>query len=70
MVFGYMQVSLNNGNQKTDRQKVTLEAYAQENGFKFDELVEDKLSGAIKTENRPGYIAGLKPKCGPAIFWL
>lgn len=55
MVFGYMRVSLNNGNQKTDRQKVTLEAYAQENGFKFDELVEDKLSGAIKTENRPGY---------------
>ncbi len=55
MVFGYMRVSLNNGNQKTDRQKVTLEAYAQENGFKFNELEEDKLSGAIKTENRPGY---------------
>ncbi len=55
MVFGYMRISLNNGNQKTDRQKVTLEAYAKNNGFKFNELVEEKLSGAVKTDNRPGY---------------
>ena len=31
----------------------TLEQYATENGFKFDELIEDRISGTSKLLNMP-----------------
>lgn len=55
MIFGYMRVSTQKEKQTTDRQRLTLEAYAKHNNFKFDELVEERISGTIKAENRPQY---------------
>ena len=52
MIFGYMRISTNKESQKTDRQKLTLENYAKENNFKFDELIEERVSGTIKAECR------------------
>ena len=39
-----------------ERQEVTLEQYAKTNGFLFDELVAEKVSGAIKASSRPEYL--------------
>lgn len=55
MIFGYMRISTQKEKQTTDRQKLTLETYAKENGFKFNELIEERISGTIKAENRPEY---------------
>lgn len=55
MIFGYMRVSTQKEKQTTDRQRITLETYAEDNGFRFDELVEERISGTIKAENRPQY---------------
>ena len=55
MIYGYMRISTNKESQKTDRQKVTLERYAADNNFKFDAIVEERVSGTIKAENRPIY---------------
>ncbi len=55
MIYGYMRISTNKESQKTDRQKVTLERYAADNNFKFDAIVEERVSGTVKAENRPIY---------------
>ena len=55
MIYGYMRISTNKESQKTDRQKVTLERYAADNNFKCDAIVEERVSGTIKAENRPIY---------------
>lgn len=43
--------------QNMDRQNVTLEKYAADNGFTIDEWVADYLSGATPYNERPGYTA-------------
>lgn len=53
MIFGYARISTNKETQKTDRQVLTLNNYAKENGFKFDEIVEERYTG--KTMDRPVY---------------
>ena len=55
MIFGYMRISTQKEKQTTDRQKLTLETYAKDNCFEFDYLVEERISGAIKADNRPQY---------------
>ena len=55
MIYGYMRISTNKESQKTDRQKLTLERYAADNNFKFDAIVEERVSGTVKAENRPIY---------------
>lgn len=55
MIFGYMRISTQKEKQTTDRQKLTLETYAKENNFIFNELVEERISGTVKAENRPQY---------------
>lgn len=55
MIFGYMRISTQKEKQTTDRQRITLEKYAKENGFEFDEMVEERISGTIKAENRPQF---------------
>lgn len=55
MIYGYMRISTNKESQKTDRQKLTLERYAADNNFKFDVIVEERVSGTVKAENRPIY---------------
>lgn len=55
MIFGYMRISTQKEQQTTDRQRITLEQYATENGFKFDELIEERISGTIKAESRPQF---------------
>lgn len=55
MIYGYMRISTNKESQKTDRQKLTLERYAAENNFKYDAIIEERISGTVKAENRPLY---------------
>ncbi|NFO11955.1 recombinase family protein [Clostridium botulinum] len=55
MIFGYMRISTQKEKQTTDRQRLTLETYAKENCFEFNDLVEERISGTIKAENRPQY---------------
>jgi len=55
MIYGYVRISTNKESQKTDRQKVTLERYAAENNFKYDAIIEERISGTVKAENRPLY---------------
>lgn len=55
MIFGYMRISTQKEKQTTDRQKITLEQYASDNGFKFDEIVDERISGTVKAENRPAF---------------
>lgn len=55
MIFGYMRISTQKEKQTTDRQRLTLETYAKENKFIFNELVEERISGTVKAENRPQY---------------
>lgn len=55
MIFGYMRISTTKESQKTDRQRLTLENYAKENKFKFDEIVEERVSGTIKADDRAVY---------------
>jgi len=55
MIYGYMRISTNKESQKTDRQKLTLERYAADNNFKYDAIVEERITGTIKAENRPIY---------------
>lgn len=61
MIYGYMRISTQKEKQTTDRQRITLEQYAKDNGFIFDELVEERISGTVKAENRPVY-SDLKTK--------
>ena len=55
MIFGYMRISTQKEKQKTDRQLITLEEYAENNKFMFDEIVEERMSGTILAEDRPVY---------------
>ena len=55
MIYGYVRISTNKESQKTDRQKLTLERYAAENNFKYDAIIEERISGTVKAENRPLY---------------
>lgn len=55
MIFGYMRISTQKEKQTTDRQRITLEQYAAENKFKFDDIVEERISGTIKADHRPEY---------------
>ena len=55
MIYGYMRISTLKETQKTDRQREVLERYAKDNGFVFDEILEEKISGTIKADNRPVY---------------
>lgn len=50
-----MRISTQKEKQTTDRQRITLEQYASNNGFKFDEIVEERVSGTVKAENRLQY---------------
>ena len=43
-----MRISTQKEKQTTDRQRITLEQYASDNGFKFDEIVEERISGTVK----------------------
>lgn len=52
MIFGYMRISTQKDKQTTDRQRITLEQYASDNKFKFDEIIEERVSGTIKAESR------------------
>lgn len=54
MIFGYMRISTKD-KQTTERQEITLKEYAKINGFSFDELVSEKVSGTIKANNRTEY---------------
>ena len=47
MIFSYMRISTQKEKQTTDRQRITLEQYAKENKFKFDEIIEERISGTI-----------------------
>lgn len=55
MVYGYMRISTQKEKQTTDRQRITLAKYATENNFKFDNIVEERVSGTVKAENREIY---------------
>lgn len=55
MIFGYMRISTQKEKQTTDRQRLTLEKYAKDNDFKFNELIEERISGTVKAKNRPQY---------------
>lgn len=55
MIFGYMRISTQKDKQTTDRQRIILEQYAKDNRFIFDELIEERISGTIKAENRLYY---------------
>lgn len=55
MIFGYMRISTQKESQRTDRQLITLESYAKANGFEFDEIAEERVSGTVKAENRAVY---------------
>ena len=55
MIFGYMRISTQKEKQTTDRQRITLEQYATDNKFKFNEIVQERISGTIQAEHRPVY---------------
>ena len=55
MIYGYMRISTQKEKQTTDRQKITLEQYANDNRFTFDKIVEERISGTIKAQNRQVY---------------
>ncbi|BCZ49289.1 resolvase [Clostridium gelidum] len=55
MILGYMRISTQKEKQTTDRQRITLEQYATDNKFKFDEILEERISGTISANKRPIY---------------
>ena len=61
MIFGYARISTNKDIQTTQRQLLALRQYAQANDFAIDEIVEERVSGTVKAENREEY-ARLKDK--------
>ena len=56
-----MRISTNKEKQTTDRQRLTLEQYAKENNFIINEIVEERISGTVKADDRRKY-KGLKDK--------
>lgn len=61
MIYGYMRISNQKEKQTTDRQRITLEAYSKESNSIFDDIVEERISGTVKAENREVF-DGLKNK--------
>lgn len=55
MIFGYMRISTQKEKQTTDRQRITLEQYAKDNVFTFDDIVAERISGTIQAEKRPQF---------------
>lgn len=55
MIYGYMRISTQKEKQTTDRQRITLDQYANENNFMFDDIVEERISGTVRAENRAVY---------------
>lgn len=55
MIYCYMRISTKKEKQTTDRQKITLEAYAKKNNFKIDKVIEEKISGTVKADHREIY---------------
>ena len=55
MIFAYCRISTKKATQVTDRQVETLNNYAKENNFKIDEIVEERISGTVKADNREEY---------------
>ena len=47
MIFGYMRIGTQKEKQTTDRQRITLEQYVATSQFKFDKLIEERISGII-----------------------
>lgn len=54
-IFGYARISTMKDTQTHERQIKALKDYAKENGFTFDEIVSERISGTVKTESRPAY---------------
>lgn len=54
-IFGYARVSTQKESQTHDRQVKALEDYSIDNKFEFDEIVQERISGTVKTDNRPLY---------------
>ena len=52
MIYGYMRISTQKEKQTTDRQRITLEGYAIHNDFRFNNIVEERVSGTVKAGNR------------------
>ena len=55
MIFGYARISTTKDTQTTQRQLLTLKQYAKANSFTFDEILEERVSGTVNTENREEY---------------
>lgn len=55
MIFGYARISTTKNTQTTQRQLLTLKQYAKANNFIFDQIIEERISGTINTENREEY---------------
>lgn len=55
MIFGYCRISTKKATQVTDRQVETLNSYAKENNFVIDEIIEERVSGTVKADNREEY---------------
>lgn len=55
MIFGYMRISTQKEKQTTDRQRITLEQYAKDNSFIIYEIVEERISGTVKADDRKEY---------------
>lgn len=55
MIFGYTRISTTKDTQTTQRQVLALNQYAQANNFTIDEIIEERISGTIKAENREEY---------------
>ena len=55
MIFGYMRISTKKESQTTDRQLFTLMKYANKNKFTFDKILQERVSGNVKAENREEY---------------
>jgi DNA invertase Pin-like site-specific DNA recombinase len=60
-IYGYMRISTKKERQTTDRQKITLDQYALDNSFTFENILEERISGTVKAENREVH-NGLKTK--------
>lgn len=57
MIFGYMRISTMKDKQTTDRQELTLKNYAKQHNFEFEDIVKERVSGTVKTDNREKYSA-------------
>ena len=58
MIYGYMRISTQKDKQTTDRQRLTLEQYAKENGFEL--IKSEENYGTVKRKQRN--ISDLKNK--------